>query len=125
VGLMTVRDTSIEAYYNHVLPNISRSERWILEVFVDFYPAIEDWTNREVHQYLQKQVWGESNDPNCTVPNSSITARVKGLRDRGILISNGKRKCKVTTNRVYAWKINPVMYQKFAEDCRFMDRLFS
>ena len=51
-----------------------------------------DMTNMEVASALHWSI-------------NRVTPRVFELRDAGLVVSNGKRRCGVTGNTSYAWKV--------------------
>lgn len=84
-----VVDTSLDAYFARVLPRLADSQA---EVFQVLSNATSDMTNNEIAKALGWSI--------CRV-----TGRMKELRDMGLVVSNGKRRCGVTQNRVYSWKL--------------------
>lgn len=97
-----MQDTSLEVYFNDVLPHINTSRGEVLKIFID-NPTM-NFTNLEIARELR---W----DPNRVGP------RVYELRGRDkrfklvtpILIESERRICREGGRRSIAWQINPDM----------------
>jgi len=87
-----VADTSIEAYRTRVLPCLAQSQAVVYELLCQASWNKMDMTNNEIASALHWSI--------CRV-----TGRVKELRDAGLVVASQKRRCGVTQNRVYAWKV--------------------
>lgn len=86
-----VQQTSLDVYYNKVLPNLPERQREVLQVFLD--NPYRDFTNWEIAVYL-----------NWTI--NRVTGRVWELRnEEGLLVQSCKRKCNVTGNTALAWRL--------------------
>jgi predicted transcriptional regulator len=87
-----VQSTSIEAYRSRVLPCLAQSQATVYQILKDASRNGFDMTNNEIASALHWSI--------CRV-----TGRVKELRDAGVVVKSQKRRCGVTQNRVYAWKV--------------------
>jgi len=104
-----MQETSLDAYFINVLPNISKKQRAVLKVFTDNLPM--NFTNLELARELDWEI-------------NSVTGRVHELRgknkrfvmDEPILIFSEKRFCRVREEqkpvkgikriKVNAWQLN-------------------
>lgn len=89
--MMSVQDTSLEAYYSKVLPRIGYSQSQVLRIFKKF-PSC-NFTNMELAEELDWSI-------------NRVTPRVKELRDLGLLVKAVRRPCTVTRNNAYAWSLS-------------------
>jgi len=80
-------DTSLEAYFNRVLPHLSEKQAAVLNVFKHG----EAFTNAEVAAILGWSI-------------NRVTPRVLELRQKGLLVCAERRRCTVTGNMAYAWR---------------------
>jgi len=88
--LSQVQQTSLDVYYQKVLPNLMRRQREVLRVFID--NPYRDFTNMEVAAMLGFSI-------------NRITPRVLELRNKGLLVKYCRRRCAVTGNMAYAWRL--------------------
>lgn len=84
-----VRDTSLLAYTNKVLPTLSDREKAVYDVLDE---AGENLTNNEIAARL-----------NWTI--NRVTGRIFGLRQKGYVYDDGKRICRCTGEECHAWNI--------------------
>lgn len=92
--------TSLEAYFNVVLPDINDRQREILRVFTE-NPTM-NFTNLELARELRR-------------PINTVTPRTYELRGRDkrfvmeepILIESEKRPCRIGGRMSIAWQLNP------------------
>lgn len=89
--MVPVRDTSMLAYTEKVLPNLSTRQRQVYEIFRQFYDS--NFTNAEIARELGWAI-------------NRICPRVLELRKKGMLKEECRRRCTVTGNFAYAWKLN-------------------
>jgi len=95
-----MQSTSLEAYFNYVLPDIGDKQREVLRAFID-NPSMT-FTNRELACELGWEI-------------NSVTPRVYELRGKDkrfqmtepILIENERRPCRVGKRTSIAWQMNP------------------
>ncbi len=96
-----MQSTSLEAYFNTVLPNLGERQRQVLNVFI--VNQAMNLTNAEVAEDL---AWGINR----------VTPRVYELRGRGKrnplkanppLVESERRLCRVTRHMAKAWALNP------------------
>ena len=87
---MNMQDTSLEAYFDKVLPNINRKQKAILTFFYNYKNC--NYTNAEISDKIGWAI-------------NRVTPRVLELRHKGLLISSGRRMCTVTKNSAYAWRL--------------------
>ena len=87
---MNMQDTSLEAYYNKVLPHLTRKQQAVMTFF--FYHKNCNYTNAEL---AQKMGWAINR----------ITPRVLELRNLGKLEYACRRMCNVTKNNANAWRL--------------------
>ena len=87
---MNMQDTSLEAYYNKVLPHLTRKQQAIMTFF--FLHKNCNYTNAELSQ---KMGWAINR----------ITPRVLELRILGKLERSCRRLCTVTRNSANAWRL--------------------
>ena len=85
-----VQPTSLEAYFEKVLPKLAECQQRVLDVFYE--NPDRDWTNMELAEYLGWSV-------------NRVCPRVLELREKGILVRSCRRRCRVTGNNAYAWRI--------------------
>lgn len=83
-----VQDTSLQAYYEKVLPALGEKQREVLKVF----DGINDYTNMEIARILGFSI-------------NRVTPRVFELRKLGLVKNSQRRQCKVTQNMAIAWTI--------------------
>jgi len=97
-----IQSTSLETYFNYVLPSISERQREALKVFID-NPTMT-FTNMELAE----------NELHWSI--NRVTGRVHELRGKGknnplknnpILIESKRGPCKVTNYGAIAWQMNP------------------
>lgn len=88
--MTNVQDTSLLAYYNDVIPRISRSQRIVLEEILKHPEGI---TNQEIHETTK-------------IPINCITPRCKELRDKKLVVEMTRRKCKSSGRLAIAWTYN-------------------
>jgi predicted transcriptional regulator len=81
-----MRDTSLSAYSNYILPRIAACERKVLEVIMRY----DGITNREIAVQLG-------------VSPSDISGRTNSLVKQGVVVDAGKKICSVTQKRVLQW----------------------
>ena len=94
-----MQSTSLEAYFETVLPKINQMHKDILQVFYE--NPLMDFTNTELSIEVE-------------LPINIITPRVYELRGRDKrfkfthppLIASGKRLCKITGKKAIAWQLN-------------------
>ena len=86
-----MQDTSIDIYYNKVLPNLTRKQNAVLTVFKS-QPNC-NFTNAEI---AKKMGW--------TI--NRVTPRTLELRHKGKLMFVSRRVCTVTGNTANSWKVN-------------------
>jgi hypothetical protein len=84
-----ILDTSLEAY-ELVKPRLNEMQERVLSVFYE--QPWRDWTNMEIAGRLGWSI-------------NRVTPRVYELRKLDILTQSQRRKCKVTKNNAYAWKM--------------------
>lgn len=82
--------TSINAYYGSVKPTLGPRHKAVMEAFV----RKENFSNSELANFLG---W----------PINTVVPRTNELRNKGMLRSAGKRKCKVTGMEVMTWEAVP------------------
>ena len=95
-----VQETSLEAYFSLVLPNIRPKQKEVVRVFSENLTM--DFTSTEIAEELGWRM-------NATTP------RVYELRgcckrfplQRPILIESRRRPCRITGNNAMAWQLNP------------------
>jgi hypothetical protein len=87
-----MQSTSLEAYYEKVLPQLAKQQLEVLEVFMR-HPSL-NFTDRELARLLH---WEER--INC------VNGRRNELVTQGYLVGDCKRTCLVTHNRAIAWKL--------------------
>ena len=96
-----MQDTSLEAYFNNVLPDLGDRQYAVLRVFVD-NPAMS-FTNTELARELRWAI-------NRVVPRV-YELRGKGknnsMKDNPLLVKGGKRICMITKHRAIVWQLNP------------------
>lgn len=85
-----MRETSLRAYYDIVLPTLSKRQQQVIDIFFKF-PDF-NFSNRELAEELSWDV-------------NRVTPRTFELREQGVLTESRKRFCKITGQRVWAWKI--------------------
>jgi len=85
-----LRETSLDVYFDEVLPTLGARQKQVLNVF--FENPGRDFSNMELAEYLNWSI-------------NRVTPRTYELRGRRILTESRKRKCGVTGRRVWAWKI--------------------
>ena len=85
-----VQQTSLDVYYQKVLPNLMRRQREVLRVFID--NPYRDFTNMELSVYLRWSI-------------NRVTPRVLELRNKGLLVKYCRRRCGVTKNMALAWRL--------------------
>ena len=85
---MTVRDTSLEAYFGEILPTVGTRQKIV-------YDAIKHLgcpTNLELSKYL-------------FIPINSIVPRVFEVRQKGLVTECEKRECSISHRTVWSWRI--------------------
>jgi hypothetical protein len=82
-----IQDTSLEIFLKKVYPNLTARQRPVLHYLRNVGRAR---TNEEIKTALG-------------VPINHITGRVKELRDLGLVIDAGRRRCEITGNNVHVW----------------------
>ena len=95
-----MQSTSLDAYFNSVLPDISEKHREILRVFIE--NPMMNFTNMEVAEELGWSI-------------NRVTPRVFELRGEDkrfqmtepILIESERRLCTITKFKAIAWQMNP------------------
>lgn len=95
-----MQDTSLESYFNYVLPEIGDKQREVIRIFID-NPSMT-FTNKELARELCWEI-------------NSVTPRVYELRGRDkrfqmiepLLIESEKRQCRIGKRRSIAWQMNP------------------
>ena len=80
-----IQDSSLEIFLKKVYPNITTRQRPVLHYLWNVGRAR---TNEEIKTALG-------------VPINHITGRVKELRDLGLVIDAGRRRCEITGNNVH------------------------
>ncbi|KXB00769.1 hypothetical protein AKJ40_00670 [candidate division MSBL1 archaeon SCGC-AAA259M10] len=92
---MTVRETSIEAFYN--LPDLAERQRQVLRGFKLWGPG----TDFEITVALNKH------RPEYWYPNR-VRPRRKELQDMGLIREIGKRECEVTGRTAIVREVSPL-----------------
>jgi len=92
-----VTDTSMRVYYEDVLPNLAVTQAVVLD-FIVKHPEVRNWTNRELKESLEEYTGDEW-------LISTVTPRVKELRDMGLLVIDEKRPCDVSGKTANAVKL--------------------
>jgi len=87
--LSGVQETSLEVYFDKVLPKLAECQQKVLDIFYE-NPG-RDWTNMELAEYLGWSV-------------NRVTPRTYELRKKGFLRLSQKRMCGITRNRAMAWR---------------------
>lgn len=87
-----MQSTSLDAYRSRVLPYLAESQRTVYELLCQASGDGFDMTNNEIASALHWSI--------CRV-----TGRVKELRDAGLVVRVQRRRCGVTGNMVYSWKV--------------------
>jgi predicted transcriptional regulator len=87
-----VADTSLEAYRTRVLPCLAESQATVYKAILDATQNGYDVTDKEVSRILHWEI-------NCVVPR-----RVE-LAEMGLIVRVQRRRCGVTGNNAYAWKV--------------------
>jgi hypothetical protein len=82
-----IQDTSLEIFLKKIYPNLNARQRVVLHYLRNVGAAR---TNEEIRTALN-------------VPINHITGRVKELRDLGLVIDAGRRRCEITGNNVHVW----------------------
>ena len=82
--------TSLDIYFNHVLPSLTHRQQQVLDVFFE-YPD-RSFTNAELSRSLR-------------LPINCVTPRTLELRDLGVLRICGRRECGVTGNNANALEV--------------------
>jgi len=84
---MNIQPTSLQAYFGEVVPSLGNRQKIVIEAFLT-----NTFTNAELGKYLG---W----------PINTVTPRVKELRDKGYLVEDCVRPCKVTGRNAKVWKL--------------------
>jgi len=87
---MPVRDTSMIAFFDKVLPHLSDSQARVYKVFQRWNDL--NFTNAEVARELG-------------LPINHITPRTGELRDLGLIVECVRRRCRVTGNLSWAKRL--------------------
>jgi len=96
-----MQETSLEAYFSNVLPDLGAKQRAVLRIFT--YDPSMNFTNRELARELRWNI-------------NTVTPRVYELRGKGrdnplkwnpLIIESEKRPCRVGGKRSIAWQLNP------------------
>ena len=87
---MPVRDTSMIAFFDRVLPHLSDSQARVYKVFQRWNDL--NFTNAEVARELG-------------IPINCVTPRTGELRDLGVIVECGRRRCRVTGNTAICKRI--------------------
>mgnify|MGYP001575402117 CR=1 FL=1 len=82
---MNVQETSREAFYTEVIPNLGERQKSVLEAFGD-----EAYTNLELSRRLGWEI-------NC------VTPRVLELRQKGLIDEHCRRPDEITGRRSVCW----------------------
>jgi len=88
--LSHVQETSLDVYYQKVLPKLRQKQRQVMQVFLDNPHC--DYTNMEAAVILRWSI-------------NRVTPRVLELRDQGLLVQSCRRRCKITRNMANAWRL--------------------
>ena len=83
-----VQQTSIDAYHNIVKPNLGKSEAVILDIL----RYLKEATNLEIHNF-------------SGIPINSVAGRMNGLAKKKYVIESQVRNCKISDNKVIAWRV--------------------
>jgi len=78
--------------YTRILPHITRMHAKVIKAARNAENIDMDWTNRELAVFLNWDI-------------NRVTPRVKELRDMGIIIKSQRRRCGVTKNPAFAWRL--------------------
>lgn len=87
-----VADTSLEAYRTRVLPYLADSQRVVYELLAQASGNGFDMTNMEVAAALHWSI-------------NRVTPRVFELREMGVVMLSQRRRCGVTGNMAFSWKV--------------------
>jgi hypothetical protein len=82
-----IQITSLEAYAHEIFPTLGRRQTLV----VQFLRGADEHTNCEIASALN-------------LPINTVTPRIKELRTQGLVLSAGKRQCKITGRTAWAWK---------------------
>lgn len=88
-----MQSTSLEAYRTRVLPCLAKSQATVFQILDDASRSNFDMTNMELASALHWSI-------------NRVTPRVFELRGMGLVVKSQKRKCGVTGNMAYAWRVN-------------------
>ena len=88
---MTSQNTSVEAYFNNVLPTLGDRQRVV-------YKALNESLNLTNSELAVELDW----------PINTVTPRVNELRKKNLVVEAGKRICRVTGLRVNSWKVKEI-----------------
>jgi biotin operon repressor len=83
-----IQDSSLEIYLKRVYPNLTNRQRPVLHHLRNASVAL---TNAEIAAALG-------------LPINQITPRILELREQGLVIDAGRRKCRITGNNAHAWR---------------------
>ena len=84
-----ITETSQKAF-NDILPSIGNRQNAVLGAL----ESLKEATNSEIARHLEWSI-------------NTVTPRTNELVKKGLVISVGKRPCKVTGRTAYVWTLNP------------------